>query len=402
MAVKTCLKPPMSIISASGNVCSFNSLQEGLPLKSHVVQLTATQSGSGTPSPDNVRSINGYSAINIGSDNKYAGFITYNQLLSQTKLISNTSVNGVDVTNNGDGSFTLDGTATDTFNLDLTSSISIPRRSHKVLIRFNTLPVGVSLFVSGYGSSSGFNKSYFFYKTDVTDWNNGKLSLNIYNGSTFNNLRLWITYYDLTVMFGDTKADEIYSQGELGIDYFNNLFPNDYYAYNAGTLTTVSAVNGSTNSFFTIDLGGTYYGGKYDARTGLFTVTHLYKTYDKDSYWVRNTSGIFYVAAETGTNDIIACNMFEVLNPPDASSSLSNYQCRLNYSRSFINFRVDLCDTLEDFKTWLGNNVIQIVYELTTPMTIQLAPCPINTRFGLNNIFADCGSTTLEAIKIGR
>lgn len=63
--VKTCKKPPMSIMSVSGDVCSFNSLQEGLPLKSHVVQLTATQSGSGTPSPSNPRPISGWNGQNI-------------------------------------------------------------------------------------------------------------------------------------------------------------------------------------------------------------------------------------------------------------------------------------------------------------------------------------------------
>ena len=63
--ITTRQKPPLSFPSVSGAVCSFNSQYAGLPLKSHKIALTATQSGSGTPSPDNVRPISGYSAINI-------------------------------------------------------------------------------------------------------------------------------------------------------------------------------------------------------------------------------------------------------------------------------------------------------------------------------------------------
>jgi hypothetical protein len=121
--------------------------------------------------------------------------------------------------------------------------------------------------------SSGRNKSYFFYRTDSTDWIYGSFSLSIINGSTFNDFRLWLTCYDLTVMFGESKADEIYSHSELGIEYFNSLFPNDYYPYNSGELSTVSAVNGLTNSFYTIPIGQSVNEGEYDARTGILEVT---------------------------------------------------------------------------------------------------------------------------------
>lgn len=58
------LKPPISFPTLTGSIVTFNS-QYALPLKSHKIALTATQSGSGTPSPDNVRPISGHSAINI-------------------------------------------------------------------------------------------------------------------------------------------------------------------------------------------------------------------------------------------------------------------------------------------------------------------------------------------------
>lgn len=113
---KTCKKPPMSIISASGSICTFNALQEGLPLKSHVVQLVATQSGRGTPSPDNVRTINGHSAINIQriANNEVVGTIPSANIDATGKIVADVRftliiapiTNGIDyVMNNGETQF---------------------------------------------------------------------------------------------------------------------------------------------------------------------------------------------------------------------------------------------------------------------------------------------------------
>jgi len=52
-----------------------------------------------------------------------------------------------------------------------------------------------------------------------------------------------IMFIDLTQMFGSTIADYIYSLEQAtagaGVAFFRNLFPNDYYAYNAGELISV-------------------------------------------------------------------------------------------------------------------------------------------------------------------
>ena len=55
--------------------------------------------------------------------------------------------------------------------------------------------------------------------------------------------------------------------------------------------------------------------------------------------------------------------------------------------------------TVEDLKTSLTG--AYIVYELATPIEIQLQPCPIDTLEGVNNIWADTGDTTLSYITIG-
>lgn len=56
-----------------------------------------------------------------------------------------------------------------------------------------------------------------------------------------------IQLFDLTQMFGSTIADYIYSleqsQAGAGVAWFKKLFPNDYYAYNAGELLSVEGLS---------------------------------------------------------------------------------------------------------------------------------------------------------------
>jgi hypothetical protein len=42
-----------------------------------------------------------------------------------------------------------------------------------------------------------------------------------------------------------------------------------------------------------------------------------------------------------------------------------------------------------DFKTAM--NGVQLVYELATPIEVQLTPTQISSLMGVNNIWADCG-----------
>ena len=41
-------------------------------------------------------------------------------------------------------------------------------------------------------------------------------------------------------------------------------------------------------------------------------------------------------------------------------------------------------------------NGVQICYYLATPIEVQLTPTEITTLLGTNNIFADCGDTTVD------
>ena len=41
---------------------------------------------------------------------------------------------------------------------------------------------------------------------------------------------------------------------------------------------------------------------------------------------------------------------------------------------------------------------LEVVYELETPYTIQLTPQQLSTLKGINNVWSDCGDTTLSYV----
>jgi hypothetical protein len=129
-----------------------------------------------------------------------------------------------------------------------------------------------------------------------------------------------INIIDLTQLFGETKADEIYAmeqaQSGSGVAYFKSLFYKDYYAYNSGEITNVSAVNGDTDKYhtYTIDLDGTRYGGKLDVVSGIVTPAPYYASYngealtgewisDRDKYEVGTTPTIGAQVVNIGASD---------------------------------------------------------------------------------------------------
>lgn len=89
--------------------------------------------------------------------------------------------------------------------------------------------------------------------------------------------------YDLTSMFGSTIAEYLFNletetQG-AGIAKFKQLFPNDYYSYNAGgTKVTVDSVNGTPtcpNAHVSWQTeAGTVYEGSLNVTTGKLTVVN--------------------------------------------------------------------------------------------------------------------------------
>jgi hypothetical protein len=63
-------KAPIIIDSASGAIATFPDGADGLPLESLVVGIEPVQSGTGDPSPSNVRPISGFTGVNVARTGK--------------------------------------------------------------------------------------------------------------------------------------------------------------------------------------------------------------------------------------------------------------------------------------------------------------------------------------------
>ena len=159
-----------------------------------------------------------------------------------------------------------------------------------------------------------------------------------------------------------------------------------------GDRTSYHAYNGQT---YTIDLGETHYGGEVDVVSGVLTVDRAYVDLGTLSWALEN--GIFRLNESIGaklTSDTSAvakmlCSVYKTVSQ-NAMGSTTTDQCiaGLNWSNG-VRVKDSNYTTVADFKTAM--NGVQLVYELATPLTIQLTPTAVKSLLGSNNVWADTG-----------
>ena len=147
--------------------------------------------------------------------------------------------------------------------------------------------------------------------------------------------------FDLTQMFGSTIADYIYSleqsQAGAGVAWFKKLFPNDYYAYNAGELLSVEGLQSHDTVGFNI----------FDGETEVGTInTSGQNAYDATRFRTKN-----YLPVVPNTE----------------------YYVRVDYSPSFDG-------TLKFYCYDVDKNFIEDTNWKGTPSTLTLTT-PVNCRY---------------------
>lgn len=180
----------------------------------------------------------------------------------------------------------------------------------------------------------------------------------------------------------------------------------DYEPYQGETITQ-EFVDAQGNTL-------TVYGGEDEIVGGVLTVERAMITYDgsADEAW--------------GTEVIQALNnarSFYILRPSDdkayADTDISNMLCNacplsfriweygMMRPTAYYNFVLGDAlgiSTVADWRTWLSNNPVQVVYELATPITYTLTPQQVESLIGTNNIWSDAGEVTVrtpEAVEDG-
>lgn len=315
----------------SGDIVSFPNGAGGIPVKDLKVSIEAVQSGSGDPSPDNVRPISGWGEVNV-------------------------NVTGINVWDeeweSGDINVT-DGS----------------KRANTSRIRSkNFIPVQPS--TTYYSHNAYSNAIVCFY-----DASKGWVSQNLHEGYESAKDKTFTTpswcHYIMFYMNGTTYNNDI------SINY-----PSTDHAYHA--------YNGQT---YTIDLNGTRYGGTLDVTTGVLTITHSYVLIDGSNVGSVGTasSGVKYAQCDStsvgGLSGSLNCLCSSYKITSNVPSESGYIRCLGDnvyiYDNDFTNKEsaIDILDA----------EPAQYVYELATPQTVQLTPTQVTTLLWQNNIWADSG-----------
>ena len=167
----------------------------------------------------------------------------------------------------------------------------------------------------------------------------------------------------------------------------------------------------SSSPTVTIDLGGTRYGGTLNVLTGVLTVDRAYVIYNGTEDWhrVSTTTKSFFVQTNTlvkSTNyrNSVVCNRLKTVPTNGSVNSIpftiSGYSDTNNTypGQNWIYCKADgdTIATVGDFKAWLASNNLQVVYELATPLTVQLTAQQVSSLAGTNHIWSDAGDVTVE------
>ena len=352
--------------SASGDIATFGDGSDN-PLKELKISIVATQSGTGDPSPDNVRPISGFNSVDVGD-------ISDTEKVQYFKGLLEGTYGFVDM---GDliwakyptGDYPYFYTNLD--NLDYTQT--------EVILQCSTYKA-----IAGMTSASFRGSDYNLQICNIT------------NQSATHNVGVQDSNYADADAF-KTAVSGVYLIYKLATPTTPTITPTIF-----NTLVSAFGLQGWLVQIAMPTEAGTVYGGTLDVKTGVLTVTHsivdlgdLSWTY----YSVQNVFAVNFAGAKPsggsfGLDALCSCYAVKTdaryQNLPDKSIMVgSNFY---SYETAAVIVKdTDYTDATA-FKTAVTGQ--KLVYPLATPIEYDLTPQQINSLLGTNNIFANCGAIT--------
>lgn len=343
-------------------IASFSDGAQDAPLKSLVFDIEPVQSGSGDPSPTNIRPISGWTQVNAwqtgGNLFNYDAWKTVG-LTRCTAVFEN---NGVTLTATGTDAYTNFSTA---FPADARISVKV---GEPITLSWDTpdTAVAAQVYIFPNGATVGLVSTPAVTK---------KLTYTPTAGITYVTFRLGVTTNGATV-------------------HYKNLMAN--FGTAAASYTPFTGMRA-----ITIPLGRTVYGGYVDVVRGKLVIDSELKTLTGNNSWQESTGAYGYVLynvlATSQSRAPYISNLFKTLSASDPYSQTGIFFGQNNrhiYVTSANN--ISGVTDLASFKAYLNSNNLQIVIPLATPIEVDLTPQTIKTLLGTNNIWADSGDTTLE------
>lgn len=164
---------------------------------------------------------------------------------------------------------------------------------------------------------------------------------------------------------------------------------------------TADPADGTTIAIAFPAAAGTVYGGTLDVTTGKLTVNREFHTYDENASFsiqrVDNNRALVLlrgnITSLTNYTDDYICDRFSTNTARTSNDTIGSYF----YSGTFRIRTPESWGTTEsEIMTALSNNPVTFVYPRAEPVVYDLTPTEVKTLLGTNNIWADCGSSTVE------
>lgn len=336
-------------VEASGNPLVLTDSAGGNAAEC-IVTLEPIQSGSGTPSPQNVRPISG-----------------------RTQSV---------VTRTGKNLAQLEqGTISTTTGAETPSTT-------RVRTQFMMVEQGVTYIATsqnnGWAIRNGVGYDEQFNFVANTIFPNATTGLFVNNNPNIKYVRF---------VYSHSDASEICT-------------PSDFwYQFEYGT--TATAYEPYNGEDYTISLGQTVYGGTLDVTTGELTITNVKATYDgsNDENWERYTggsAGSFAMKVSPPSTMLIPiisdiAVISNYLESLPRSASWGSYSAFISNSDvGNIVTGLNTITTVEDWRTYLASNNLIVCYDLATPTTVQLTPTQITLLKGDNVLTTNGTSIALS------
>lgn len=375
----TSVMPESNRTFGPADVLEMDGLTGGRPMSSVVVDIEPVQSGSGEPSPTNVRPISGHSSVSVARTGKnlYPGIIGRDSFA-----------------NNNGGTHTVDADIL-TVTCENTSASSGVYSTISSIIR------------QTFGTLIGEYTYSFDVKANkagrITTGISGKGGGVVAVGTSWQRISFTATFnHD-----GAASGFVFYNVDKIE-DFIVNI--KDFQLELGSTATAYEPYQGDTFTTAIPDPPGTVYGGTLDLVSGELVVDRAMVDLGNIT-WTRYTSvtnPIFYGDIAdgkkyypAGVSARITCSAY-----PTQSSAMSaaNFSVigdkivginQVNQNLTRILVRDDAYTSVSDFTTAVTG--VQLVYELATPVTYQCTPEEIATLAGTNVLASNAGQVTATA-----
>lgn len=320
--------------SVKGDIVSFSNGAGGIPVKDLQVGIEAVQSGSGDPSPENIRPISGWDEVNVN--------VAHNQMWQGL----------IDGYQNPNGSISAPGSVTQEKTSDFVEmeDASSDENYITVQIKYATANIAwacvcffdankVALSRPSFSSSSG--------GTDFT-WQVPKSSVPSnakymrFSARTYGDADIWISYAD------------------------------------------------DTRNTTTVDISQTVYGGTLDVTTGVLTVDRVMVG---GSSWVQYNASNGYKAYRISDCPAGKYNLDTQNNP--ISNAISEFG---SFTSSAMNKNIIQTPHPNSNIAYMAllesvdPSTVFLTYLIATPQVVQLTPTQVTTLLGQNNVWCDTGA----------